>query len=477
MDKTLNDLRQQLDEPKADPREVQDEFRRSDDVLEKGSEAYYQNVAEQLAAGDETLDANITSLDDEELKIVIAYFQRHGDFAKSLAKSRGLSTEATKPTEALKPTTSATESPSKPVETVENLRDVKPQMAVIAKQLQAFNAGKFDVVSTDVRFAAIDFMQRQDDPAPIFPSEVPFEIDTKGNSQSAAKIVEVVNNCHQPQIKAEVVGGNRVRILITGKPPEQPVSQPETVQATEPVWKQPLQELSLALDSLSAGEYKNFVEAIKHRVSESLQDNTFPEPLEITFGMGYELGTQARDFFKALEALNSSSIDYQLSMPMGQTVETPDQRDKVINYKVLIVFKKPDIAASPANKAVDSAEAPHSIEVPEDGFIIPIADIKANPEKGIILGRLNMDDDKKPDFDVTFGQPGNKDVSKHHAAIKLDGDKFKIVDVGSSNGTFVNGARVSSATLEPTQIIRFGNSWSFKVVSADPQRGLVFGRV
>jgi EAL domain-containing protein (putative c-di-GMP-specific phosphodiesterase class I) len=44
-------------------------------------------------------------------------------------------------------------------------------------------------------------------------------------------------------------------------------------------------------------------------------------------------------------------------------------------------------------------------------------------------------------------------VSKFHAEIRRAGDQFLIRDVGSTNGTFVNGQRVSEAVLWPGDII------------------------
>jgi pSer/pThr/pTyr-binding forkhead associated (FHA) protein len=49
-------------------------------------------------------------------------------------------------------------------------------------------------------------------------------------------------------------------------------------------------------------------------------------------------------------------------------------------------------------------------------------------------------------------------VSRRHAVIQRIGDSLLIVDEGSSNGTFVNGVRVTSQQLKPGDEVRLGSS-------------------
>jgi pSer/pThr/pTyr-binding forkhead associated (FHA) protein len=49
-------------------------------------------------------------------------------------------------------------------------------------------------------------------------------------------------------------------------------------------------------------------------------------------------------------------------------------------------------------------------------------------------------------------------VSRFHAEITLDGETVVVKDMGSRNGTFVDGVRVQEAKLQPGQLVRFGNS-------------------
>ncbi|MGQ9580810.1 MAG: FHA domain-containing protein [Armatimonadota bacterium] len=49
-------------------------------------------------------------------------------------------------------------------------------------------------------------------------------------------------------------------------------------------------------------------------------------------------------------------------------------------------------------------------------------------------------------------------VSRKHAAIIRQGDTYLVQDLGSTNGIYVNGARVHSAKLHPGDTLRLGNS-------------------
>ncbi len=47
-------------------------------------------------------------------------------------------------------------------------------------------------------------------------------------------------------------------------------------------------------------------------------------------------------------------------------------------------------------------------------------------------------------------------VSSHHAEIILKGNEVLIHDLDSTNGTFINGQKISEAVLKPGQILRLG---------------------
>lgn len=63
---------------------------------------------------------------------------------------------------------------------------------------------------------------------------------------------------------------------------------------------------------------------------------------------------------------------------------------------------------------------------------------------------------RHPDNDVTFDAQLDLNVSGHHAEIRQERDGYYLYDMGSSNGSFVNGAKVERARLASGQEIKFG---------------------
>lgn len=62
---------------------------------------------------------------------------------------------------------------------------------------------------------------------------------------------------------------------------------------------------------------------------------------------------------------------------------------------------------------------------------------------------------RHPDCDVAFDSHKDLDASSRHAELRRQpGGSIILRDVGSSNGTYVDGARVTMATLEPGQPLR-----------------------
>ncbi len=47
-------------------------------------------------------------------------------------------------------------------------------------------------------------------------------------------------------------------------------------------------------------------------------------------------------------------------------------------------------------------------------------------------------------------------VSSHHAELHLRGNDVLVKDLNSTNGTFINGEKITEATLKPGQILRLG---------------------
>ena len=64
------------------------------------------------------------------------------------------------------------------------------------------------------------------------------------------------------------------------------------------------------------------------------------------------------------------------------------------------------------------------------------------PNHTLIVGRRSRDYDK-PDVDLTFWGAYHKGVSRNHAKLTREGTQLTLIDLKSSNGTFVNGDQLT----------------------------------
>ena len=69
-------------------------------------------------------------------------------------------------------------------------------------------------------------------------------------------------------------------------------------------------------------------------------------------------------------------------------------------------------------------------------------------------GELTLGRDPSSGFEID--DPG---VSRRHAAVRIIGDEARIEDVGSANGTYVNGERIEASTaLADGDVIQLGST-------------------
>ncbi len=81
-------------------------------------------------------------------------------------------------------------------------------------------------------------------------------------------------------------------------------------------------------------------------------------------------------------------------------------------------------------------------------LVLPTGERLSLGEKVITFGR-------KPESTVQLADPN---VSRNHAEIRPHGNGWVLVDLGSTNGTRVNGIRVSSHELSEGDEVAFGNT-------------------
>ena len=71
---------------------------------------------------------------------------------------------------------------------------------------------------------------------------------------------------------------------------------------------------------------------------------------------------------------------------------------------------------------------------------------------------------RSPDNDIILRDPA---TSGHHARLERRGEQFWIVDLGSTNGTFVNGESIQEKQLSNGDRVTIGqNSLNFAVIGA-----------
>ena len=80
--------------------------------------------------------------------------------------------------------------------------------------------------------------------------------------------------------------------------------------------------------------------------------------------------------------------------------------------------------------------------VTADGRRIPVAD------RPVVIGRLSS-------CDIPLGDP---QVSRRHAEVRRDPEGFTVFDLGSTNGTVVNGSPVRERRLSDGDELRIGSA-------------------
>jgi hypothetical protein len=80
----------------------------------------------------------------------------------------------------------------------------------------------------------------------------------------------------------------------------------------------------------------------------------------------------------------------------------------------------------------------------ETGDILPISE-----RNEFSLGRLSENQPIEPDIDLTPFKAFDNGVSRLHAVIRRNQGNVVLVDLGSSNGTYVNGLRILPNVEQP----------------------------
>lgn len=103
-------------------------------------------------------------------------------------------------------------------------------------------------------------------------------------------------------------------------------------------------------------------------------------------------------------------------------------------------LKKTSVVAEPPSSPANSWLSLHLMD---SGKILPLA-----TRNEFTMGRLSEGQPIMPDIDLTPYQAYASGVSRLHAVVKRDAERVIIMDLGSSNGTYLNGRRLNPHTEE-----------------------------
>jgi hypothetical protein len=102
----------------------------------------------------------------------------------------------------------------------------------------------------------------------------------------------------------------------------------------------------------------------------------------------------------------------------------------------------------------DGSDAWGSLHLLDTGQVLPLS-----VRNEFTMGRISEGQPIMPDIDLSPYQAYAAGVSRLHAVIKRDGGRILFIDLGSANGTYINGKRLTpnvEQTLNHGDIIALG---------------------
>jgi hypothetical protein len=97
----------------------------------------------------------------------------------------------------------------------------------------------------------------------------------------------------------------------------------------------------------------------------------------------------------------------------------------------------------------DGSDAWGSLHLLDTGQVLPLS-----VRNEFTMGRISEGQPIMPDIDLSPYQAYAAGVSRLHAVIKRDGNNIVFIDLGSANGTYVNGKRL---TANVEQVLNHGD--------------------
>lgn len=147
---------------------------------------------------------------------------------------------------------------------------------------------------------------------------------------------------------------------------------------------------------------------------------------------------------------------------------SPDQTKEILS-KVGLQPVDPAASAAPVaapeppkplQKIVldDSAPTPLGTPAPAFGGVAAVKNPRLVLGDGSVILLQDGSSEVGRDAAKAISFASESSVSRNHAVVRRSGDDVYLADMGSTNGTFVNGARLSTETLlQPGDVVMFGS--------------------
>lgn len=140
---------------------------------------------------------------------------------------------------------------------------------------------------------------------------------------------------------------------------------------------------------------------------------------------------------EVIGAMFCSECGAQLVFPKGHTTSS-------ISTSTELKAKENDVKEPPARTIYPDAFM--SLNIISTGDVLPIAS-----KNEITLGRVSEGQPMIPDIDLTPYKAYESGVSRLHASLRLMDEQVMVTDLGSANGTRINGKQISSHIPHPVK--------------------------
>jgi len=153
----------------------------------------------------------------------------------------------------------------------------------------------------------------------------------------------------------------------------------------------------------------------------------------------YTLTGQPSVSFNPDENLTAGMIRLESAFNGTTVIEEPAAQDRDIEHTQRFFPVKDSVRVDPQPRVYGVLEVDDG---PEQGRVFSLKGVN------ILIGR-------REDCQIIFNDTS---VSRRHARLELHRGRYTIQDLGSTNGTLVNGVRITSKVLEPGDVLTFGTT-------------------